>query len=121
MKFFLIIPILFWAISSMAGDKPALDPETGFVVDENLIWVKANCTNCHSSKLVIQNRGTEEDWTDLIRWMQEEQGLWPIEASIQKKIVTYLATYYGPEKSGRRKPLVLPTVRGSDKENGDNR
>lgn len=109
-KFLRLLRPLIWlsALCAFAGEKPELDPETGFVKDPDLVWVKANCTNCHSAKLVTQNRGTEQDWLDLIRYMQAEQGLWPIEAAMEKKIIAYLGKYYGPEKTGRRKPLVMP-------------
>ena len=78
------------------------------MVDENLVLVKAHCTGCHSPKLVTQNRGSEEDWADLIVWMQEEQGLWEIDEESKTKIVKYLATHYGQDtQNQRRKGLEI--------------
>lgn len=67
--------------------------------------VASQCTVCHSSKLVIQNRGDEEHWVGLIRWMQKTQNLWPIDPESEKTIVGYLARNYGAEFFGRRRPI----------------
>jgi hypothetical protein len=80
--------------------------ETGFIAGEGLQLVIANCTNCHSAKLVTQNRFTKEGWTNVIRWMQETQGLWDLGAN-EEAIVAYLSTHYAPEARGRRKPLEV--------------
>lgn len=80
--------------------------ETGFAIGEGLPLVIANCTNCHSAKLVTQNRFTKEGWTNVIRWMQETQGLWDL-GNNEEVIVDYLSKYYAPEARGRRKPLQV--------------
>lgn len=82
------------------------DVATGFVAEGEYELVKATCTTCHSSKLVLQNRATEDGWRDMIKWMQETQNLWDLGEN-EDKIVEYLATYLGPEKQGRRAPLVV--------------
>ncbi len=83
-----------------------LDVATGFIAAGDYQLVKTTCTACHSSKLVLQNRATREGWIDMIRWMQETQKLWDLGPN-EDKIVSYLATYYGPEKKGRRAPLEI--------------
>ncbi len=77
---------------------------TGFVQGEGLMAVVNNCTNCHSAKLVTQNRMTKEGWQATIKWMQETQNLWDLGKN-EAIIVDYLATYYAPEKKGRRENL----------------
>ena len=77
---------------------------TGFVQGEGLQQVINNCTNCHSSQLVIQNRMTKERWEATIVWMQETQNLWDL-GDNHETIVKYLATYYAPEDKGRRENL----------------
>ena len=77
---------------------------TGFVQGEGLMTVVNNCTNCHSAKLVTQNRMTKEGWQATITWMQETQNLWDLGKN-EAIIVDYLATYYAPEKKGRRENL----------------
>ena len=78
---------------------------TGFVDDVGLMTVVNNCTNCHSSKLVIQNRMNEDRWNATIKWMQETQNLWPL-GDNQKIIVDYLVKNYPPVEKGRRASLT---------------
>lgn len=78
---------------------------TGFVEGEGLMTVVNNCTNCHSAKLVTQNRMSKERWVATIRWMQETQNLWDL-GNNEEIIVNYLATHYAPIKKGRRQNLT---------------
>jgi hypothetical protein len=83
------------------------DPNTGLAVDERLTLVVAQCTACHSSKLILQNRFTRDGWKEKIRWMQRTQKLWDLGES-EPAVLDYLTKYYGPEQKtfdGRRKPL----------------
>ena len=75
---------------------------TGFIDAEGMFVVIANCTNCHSSKLVTQNRMTAEGWNETIKWMQETQNLWDLGEN-QEVIVNYLVNNYPPKKSGDRR------------------
>lgn len=78
---------------------------TGFVDDEGLMTVVNNCTNCHSSKIVTQNRMSKERWIATIKWMQETQNLWDLGGN-EEIIVAYLAKNYAPTKKGRREGLT---------------
>lgn len=40
---------------------------------------------------------TREAWDETITWMQEEQGLWELEAADRKTILDYLASRQGVE------------------------
>ena len=77
---------------------------TGLIEAEGLMEVVYNCTNCHSSKLVIQNRMNKERWIATIRWMQETQNLADLGLN-EEIIVNYLVTNYPPVKKGRREIL----------------
>ncbi|KAA2217125.1 monoheme cytochrome C [Maribacter flavus] len=77
---------------------------TGLVAADGLQEVITNCTTCHSSKLIVQNRMGKEQWNATIRWMQETQGLWDL-GDNQKIIVDYLTTNYPVFKKGRRAAL----------------
>ena len=83
---------------------PTIDQGTGLVIDEGMGLVITNCTSCHSSKLIMQNRATKEGWKSIITWMQQTQNLWPLGLN-EEPILNYLAKNYAPEPSGRRKPL----------------
>jgi hypothetical protein len=81
------------------------DVETGLLAADGLLMVKANCTGCHSSKLIIQNRLSRKEWQEKIAWMQETQGLWDLGAH-ETVILDYLEKNYGPRpRGGRRAPL----------------
>lgn len=84
-----------------------LDAETGLVIDSQLMLVKAQCTGCHSSKLITQNRFTREGWKEKIRWMQRTQKLWDL-GETEPVVLDYLVRHYGPQArafDGRRLPL----------------
>lgn len=78
---------------------------TGLINADGLMTVVNNCTNCHSAKLVIQNRMTAEHWNATIKWMRETQNLWDLGRN-QEVIVNYLVTNYPPETKGRRMVLT---------------
>ena len=84
--------------------------QTVLVYDEGFDVVRATCTACHSAKLVTQNRATEEGWRQMIRWMQETQGLWDL-GEKEPIILDYLSTHYAPEDSGRRQNLDVAAIK----------
>ena len=84
-----------------------IDPETGLVNGPGIDMVKAQCTACHSSKLITQFRANREGWTEKIRWMQKKQKLWDL-GETEPIILDYLTRYYGPGvnlQNARRTPL----------------
>lgn len=94
-------------LSHQTTDTLQLDKETNLVIDDRLALVKANCTACHSSKLILQSHLTRDGWRQKIRWMQRTQKLWDLGQS-EPVVLDYLANYYGPENrafDGRRLPL----------------
>ena len=78
---------------------------TGLKDAKGLMTVVNNCTNCHSAKLVIQNRMNKERWDATIRWMQETQNLWDL-GDNQKVIVDYLVVNYPVMEKSRRENLT---------------
>lgn len=81
------------------------ESETGLVIDENLYMIKAQCTSCHSSKLIIANHFTRDGWKQKIRWMQEKHNLWEL-GDTEKQVLDYLEKYYAPtQMNARRAPL----------------
>ena len=85
-----------------------LDPASGLVIAPELELVRANCTACHSAKLVTQMRGDRAAWLSLIRWMQETQNLWLLPPSVEDTILDYLSTYYGQSEGRARRPPLAP-------------
>ena len=73
---------------------------------EHKALVFAQCSGCHSIKLVIQNRASRTGWKNMIEWMQETQNLWDLGTN-EDKILDYLSTNYGPKDTGRRANLKV--------------
>ena len=82
--------------------QPALDPVTGLRMTGDWEIVRANCTACHSAKLITQQRGSEQQWLTMIRWMQKKQNLWVFDPDTEKRIIGYLAEQYPPSDAQRR-------------------
>ena len=78
---------------------------TGLIDADGLMTVVNNCTNCHSAKIVTQNRMNTERWNATIKWMQETQNLWDLGGN-QEIIVKYLVSNYPPIAKGRRMQLT---------------
>ena len=89
----------------VAATEPAIDPVTGFKMTGDWELVRANCTACHSSKLITQQRGTPQQWLTMIRWMQKKQNLWQFDPVTEEKIIAYLADNYPPSDAQRRAAL----------------
>lgn len=92
-------------VAASLADTVKKDPETGLVTDGNLYLVKAQCTTCHNSKLILQNRFTRDGWKQKIRWMQKNHNLWDL-GETEKPVLDYLEKHYGPTiTAARRAPL----------------
>lgn len=77
---------------------------TGLKEGKGLMETVNNCTNCHSAKLVTQNRMDANRWAATIDWMQETQNLWDLGKN-EEVIINYLVTNYPIQKKGRRASL----------------
>lgn len=92
-------------VGAVLADTTKKDPDTGLIVDENLYMVKAQCTSCHSTKLITANRFTRDGWKQKIRWMQANHNLWEL-GDAEKPVLDYLGKNYSPTASvARRAPL----------------
>lgn len=109
-RVFLAVLALALCAQAAAQDSLPTDPQSGLIVDANWQLVLANCSGCHSTRLVTQNRMSAADWTHTIRWMQEKHNLWDLGES-EERIVAYLEKNYGvPEVPFRRRPLDQPPI-----------
>ncbi len=75
------------------------DSNTGFVIAPGYKIVTAHCIACHSARLVTQQGQSRSGWKEIIEWMQEEQGLWPIPQDQLEIILIYLSTHYGEDRA----------------------
>jgi len=102
---FTLLLLLFTGVNAKE-----IDPESGLIIDDNLEQVKTNCTVCHSAQNIIRQSGTRLTWLGLIRWMQNTQGLWELDADTEEKILDYLETHYGPKEESYRRALISPIL-----------
>jgi len=105
---------LLFCLGSAAQDQLPVDPQSGLVMDRNWELILANCSGCHSTRLVIQNHMSAGGWTQIIRWMQEKHNLWDL-GTQEPEIVAYLVRNYGvaPDPGAlpmRRQPLNQPPL-----------
>ncbi len=93
---------LFVSLDSVAQEGTA----TGELVREQG-WqlVRDNCTECHSSQIIVQNSGNRAVWKSRIEWMQDSQGLGELAPDVEDSILDYLATNYGQKAASRRQAL----------------
>ena len=78
---------------------------SGLIEAEGVTQVVNNCTQCHSTAIISQNRLNEEGWRQLIIWMQETQNLWDL-GDNEQIIIDYLVANYPPLQKGRRANLA---------------
>lgn len=97
--------LLALAVATPLHAADEIDPTTGLVMGENWETVHNNCIACHSARLITQQGASRETWEQMIRWMQATQGLWQFDEATETAILDYLAEYYPPGESYRRRPL----------------
>lgn len=101
----LCLPMLSPAADGEKDDSPPLDPATGMKMGVNWELARNNCITCHSAQQFLRQKGTLVTWTEIVKWMQTDGGLWALAPELEGKIVTYLAENYGPSEAFRRSPI----------------
>jgi hypothetical protein len=79
---------------------------TGLLVDKNWTLIKRHCTQCHTTKIITQNRASREGWENMISWMQETQNLWDL-GEDHDGVIDYLTRNYGIVKNGIYSELII--------------
>ncbi len=96
--------------SAFASDKKEekeieKDPVTGMIISEHWETTRNHCIICHSPQQFLRQKGTKVTWTEIVKWMQKDAGLWKLDPTIEKQIIEYLAANYGPSGAYRRSPV----------------
>lgn len=101
--------------STVRADEPspATDPATGLIIAGGWEQVRGHCAACHSLRLVTQNRGDRAHWEGLLRWMQQQHGLWPL-GEAETAILDYLASHYGAPGMNPRRPALRTNWREAE-------
>jgi len=109
----LSLPLLFTAANSTAQESLATDE---LIQEENWQLVRDNCTECHSSLIIVQNSGNRAVWKSRIEWMQSSHGLGELGPELEGSILDYLTSNYGQKTASRRQALpihLMPTTPNS--------
>lgn len=105
--------ILFLAALSLSGlkaEEVSLDPATGMKMQGDWEIVRNHCIICHSSQTFLRQRATEANWTSVLEWMQTKGGLWKLDTEVEKKIIKYLVTNYGPGPADNYRRAPIPAT-----------
>ncbi|TRW97357.1 cytochrome C-552 [Paracoccus sp. M683] len=85
--------------SKDAADTAEGNPEFGGLPDgagaEETFY---QCTACHSTEIIKQQRITDLRWDELWSWMVEEQGMFEPDDETRQIILTYLKTNLSSER-----------------------
>ncbi|MCT4334341.1 MAG: cytochrome C-552 [Paracoccus sp. (in: a-proteobacteria)] len=86
---------------------PAQDPEAEISANEELGGLPDargaedtfyQCTACHSTEIIKQQRITDARWDDLWQWMVDEQGMFEPEPETKTVILDYLKAHFSSER-----------------------
>ncbi len=107
----LFIALLALGLAAHAEEgKVPVDPTTGMKIAPDWEIVRNHCIICHSPQTFLRQRGTENNWTSTLEWMQKYGGLWKLDPTVQKTIVKYLATNYGPGDATNYRRAPIPAT-----------
>ena len=85
--------------------RPVQPPDLGVLVaGDGAEETHAYCTVCHSERIVAQQGLNRADWEELLEQMVEENGMNPIAEPDLGRVLTYLATHYGPDRPNFPRP-----------------
>lgn len=102
--------LVFSSFAPAAAEKTPLDLTTGMKIAPDWEIVRNHCIVCHSPQTFLRQRATEANWTSTLEWMQKYGGLWKLDPSVQKTIIKYLATNYGPGDATNYRRAPIPAT-----------
>lgn len=76
--------------------------------------VLAACTGCHTTELIVASHMSRKSWETTLTWMEETQGLSPLEPAVRKAILDYLERTQGlsgAEEDETTSPWAQPRYR----------
>lgn len=103
-KLWVVMMVLFQLnqpVQAGVDDTSELTQKPGYQLVQQI------CTQCHSAKLIVQNRNARQGWLEIIQTMQSQHGLAKLKPETQQQIIDYLSQYYAPVFTGRRAPLIV--------------
>jgi hypothetical protein len=116
-SFVVIITLGLTALLLTGAEKApdAIEKQFGLKAGHGRELVLANCLPCHSTAIVAANHLSRDRWEELVTQMQTKNGMRPIDAEMQKKILDYLETAQRPDdpglNAGKESPWAAPLYR----------
>lgn len=83
-----------WLHSGQSADEEA----DGLKPGEGREIVRAACTSCHTTEIIVAAHMTRRTWDTTLTWMEETQGLTKLEPAIRREILDYLESTQGLEE-----------------------
>ncbi len=105
---YLHITLIFLSFSVSAESK--IDRQSGLKIAPGWQLVNSNCTLCHSAKIITMQHNSRNGWINIIRWMQDKQGLRKFEQKTEGQLLAYLTKNYPPKKRARRVNLPIDAM-----------
>lgn len=59
-------------------------------------FIAAYCSACHSLEIVMQQRANRDGWSDMLTWMEEQQGMVPLDEADRELFLNYFVEHFGP-------------------------
>ena len=97
----LLTVLIGWGLNSPAG-YASEDEWQGMPEGEGREETFYACQSCHSIMLVTQQGLNENDWTETIEWMIEEQGMAELDEEEAPLIIKYLTKFYGQDRLAKK-------------------
>ena len=110
MRSLFIVSIALASLSFAAEEKVPVDPATGMKIAPDWEIVRNHCIVCHSPTTFLRQRATEANWASTLEWMQKYGGLWKLDPEVQKTIIKYLTTHYGPGDATNYRRAPIPAT-----------
>lgn len=107
---FCSLALALLCLPALQAEDVPLDPVTGMKMGPDWEIVRNHCIICHSSQTFLRQKATEANWTSVLTWMQTNGGLWKLEPDVERKIVQYLATHYGPGDTANYRRAPIPAT-----------
>lgn len=69
----------------------------GLPAGDGQVETFANCTPCHSTMIVMQQRLNRRTWDEVLTWMVEDKGMWVMPPELRKTVLDYLVEHFGAD------------------------
>ncbi len=106
-----ILAILLLVAGSTAS---AQDDDVPLKPGEGRETVVQICTFCHTAEIIVQSHMSRKTWETTLAWMEETQGLAPLDPDERAVILDYLEATQGvdlDESDGADSPWAYPLYR----------